>query len=99
MLSFIGSYVNLARGKTGIEGGHNYPPMIRMQDKKPIRVFLQDGENDLDNPFGNWPLANKGMAKALEYKGYDYTFVLAKGAHNGRHANAIMPDALTWLWR
>ncbi len=99
VLSFIGSYVNLAKGKTGIEGGHNYPVMIRAQDKKPIRIFLQDGENDLDNPFGNWPLANKGMAKAFEYKGYDFSFTLGKGAHNGRHANAIMPDALKWLWR
>ncbi len=99
VLSFIGSYVNLQGGKTLFEGGHNYPPMIRKIDKKPIRVFLQDGINDLDNPFGNWPLANQGMAKSLAYKGYDYKFVLGKGAHNGRHANAIMPDALKWLWR
>ena len=73
VLSWIGSFTNLASGKTGIEGGHNYPPMIRRTEAKPIRVFLQDGDHDLDNPFGNWPLANQEMAKALEFAGYDHT--------------------------
>jgi enterochelin esterase family protein len=80
-------------------GGHNYPPMIRKSEKKPIRVLLQDGENDLDNQFGNWPLANKQMAKALEFKGYDYKLVFGTGAHDGNHGGAIFPDSLRWLWR
>ena len=63
--------------------------MIRKSDKKPIRVFLQDGENDLDNQFGNWPLANKQMAKALEFKDYDYKLVFGTEAHNGKHGGAI----------
>jgi enterochelin esterase family protein len=73
--------------------------MIRKSEKKPIRVLLQDGENDLDNQFGNWPLANKQMAKALEFKGYDYKFVFGTGAHDGNHGGAIFPDSLRWLWR
>src|SRR5881394_4127926 len=53
VLSTIGSFTN-------IRGGHNYPPLIRKtMPAKPIRVFLQDGSNDLDNPFGNWFLANQ----------------------------------------
>jgi len=92
VLSHIGSFVDL-------RGGHNYPPMIRKSDKKPIRVFLQDGENDLDNPFGNWPLANQQMAKALAFRDYDYKLVFGQGAHDGRHGGAIFPDSLRWLWR
>lgn len=92
VLSHIGSFVDL-------RGGHAYPSMIRKTDKKRIRVFLQDGENDLDNQFGNWPLANKQMAKALAFKGYDYKFVFGTEAHNGKHGGAIFPDSLRWLWR
>ena len=92
VLSHIGSFVDL-------RGGHAYPPMIRKSEKKPIRVLLQDGENDLDNKFGNWPLANKQMAKALAFKDYDYKFVFGNGAHNGKHGGAIFPDSLRWLWR
>ena len=92
VLSHIGSFVDL-------RGGHAYPPMIRKADKKPIRVFLQDGANDLDNQFGNWPLANQQMAKAFEFKGYDYKFVFGTEAHNGKHGGAIFPDSLRWLWR
>ena len=92
VLSHIGSFVDL-------RGGHNYPPMIRKTEKKPIRVFLQDGENDLDNPFGNWPLANQQMAKALAFRDYDYKLVFGQGGHDGKHGGAIFPDSLRWLWR
>ncbi len=51
VLSCIGSFTN-------IRGGHNYPALIRKTERKPIRVFLQDGSNDLNNLFGDWPLAN-----------------------------------------
>ena len=99
VLSWIGSYTNLAPGKSGIGGGHNYPPMIRRTDPKPIRVFLQDGDHDLDNPYGNWPLANQEMAKALEFKHYDYKFVFGHGDHNPAHGYSILGESLRWLWR
>ena len=67
VLSWVGSFTNIASGKTLREGGHNYPAMIRKTPKKPIRVFLQDGANDLDNIHGNWPLANQQMAKSLAF--------------------------------
>ncbi|MBX6312907.1 MAG: enterochelin esterase [Isosphaeraceae bacterium] len=99
VLSWVGSFTNIASGKTLREGGHNYPALIRKTPKKPIRVFLQDGANDLDNAHGNWPLANQQMAKALEFAGYDYKFVYGNGFHSNRHGRAILPDALRWLWR
>ena len=39
--------------------------MIRKTPRKPIRVFLQAGSNDLDCDWGNWSLANLEMAAAL----------------------------------
>lgn len=99
VLSWVGSYTNIQSGSTLREGGHNYPALIRKTPKKPIRVFLQDGENDLDNQHGNWPLANQTMAKALAFAGYDYRFVFGRGFHNALHGRAILPDSLRWLWR
>src|SRR5581483_6257731 len=61
VLSWVGSFTNIASGPTLREGGHNYPALIRKTEKKPLRVFLQDGANDLDNEHGNWPLANQQM--------------------------------------
>lgn len=92
VLSTIGSFTN-------IRGGDVYPGLIRKTEKKPIRVFLQDGAGDLDNLHGNWPLANRSMAASLKYMDYDYKLVFGDGAHSGKHGGAILPDALRWLWR
>ena len=99
VLSWIGSFTNIASGKTVREGGHNYEAMIRKTPRKPIRVFLQDGSNDLDNSNGNWPLANQTLAKSLAYAKYDYRFEYGQGFHSNRHGRAIFPDTLRWLWR
>ena len=99
VLSWVGSFTNIASGKTRREGGHNYEALIRKTPKKPIRIFLQDGSNDLDNANGNWPLANQQMALALKFAGYDFQFVFGQGFHSNRHGRAILPDSLRWLWR
>ncbi len=99
VVSWIGSFVNIASGKTVREGGHNYEAMIRKTPRKPIRVFLQDGSNDLDNNNGNWPLANQTLARSLAYAKYDYRFEYGQGFHSHRHGRAIFPDTLRWLWR
>ena len=49
---------------TNIRGGDKYPELVRNSPKKPIRIFQQDGANDIVNLFGSWPEANKAMAKA-----------------------------------
>jgi enterochelin esterase-like enzyme len=99
VLSWVGSFTNIASGQTRREGGHNYEALIRKTPQKPIRVFLQDGANDLDNANGNWPLANQQMAKALAFSKYDYKFVVGQGFHSNQHGRAILPDSLRWLWR
>jgi hypothetical protein len=98
VLSHVGSF-------TDIRGGHKYPDIIRAADPKPIRVFLQDGDNDLRTepgnrrPGWNWVIGNLNMAAALEEKDYDYKAVRGEGSHNGNHGGAILPDSLRWLWR
>lgn len=92
VLSHVGSFTN-------IRGGHVYPALIRKTERKPLRVFLQDGSEDLDNAHGNWPLANQQMAAALKYAKYDYQFVYGSGGHSGVHGGAILPESLIWLWR
>jgi len=92
VLSHIGSFTN-------IRGGDAYPGIIRKTAKKDIRVFLQDGSNDLDNQAGNWYLANLQMEKALQFKKYDLKTVWGDGGHTGKHGGATLPDAMRWLWR
>lgn len=92
VMSHVGSFTN-------IRGGHVYPALIRKTPKKPIRVFLQGGEKDLDNEHGNWPLANQQMAKSLAFAKYDYRFEFGTEGHNGIHGGAILPDSMRWLWR
>ena len=99
VVSWIGSFTNIASGESRREGGHNYQALLRKTPRKPIRIFLQDGANDLDNVHGSWPLANLTLASSLAWAGYDYRFEYGKGFHNHRHGRAIFPETLRWLWR
>jgi enterochelin esterase family protein len=106
VISWVGSFTNLQGGPTGVAGGNTYPAIIRhlagwdrKGEPKPMRVFLQDGSNDLDNAAGNWPLANQEMASALAFGGYDYRFELGHGFHSTKHGRALLPEALRWLFR
>ena len=92
VFSAIGTFV-------GIRGGGTYPVLIRKTEPKPIRVFLQDGRNDLDLPHGSWWIGNQDMLAALQYAGYDVRHEWGEGEHNSKHATAIFPEALRWLWR
>jgi enterochelin esterase-like enzyme len=92
VISHIGSFTN-------IRGGDIYPGMIRKTERKPIRIYLQDGSNDLDNLHGHWPLANQQMAAALRFMRYDYVFAYGDGAHSGKHGGSLLPESLKWLWK
>jgi enterochelin esterase family protein len=93
VLTHVGSFTN-------IRGGDRYPGMIRKGSRKrPMRIFMQDGSNDLDNRHGSWPLGNKQLYAALKFRDYDVNFVYGEGGHNGNHGGAILPDSLRWLWR
>ena len=91
VLSQIGSYTN-------IRGGNNYPSIIRKHKKKDIKIFMQDGSNDLNNEHGDWWLANLEMESAFKFKGYEFKFEKGSGTHSGKHGGAILPESLIWLW-
>jgi enterochelin esterase family protein len=99
VMSWVGSFTNIASGASHREGGHNYPALIRKLPRKPIRVFLQDGEQDLDGEAGSWTLANRQMERSLAWAGWDFRSAWGRGFHSPRHGFAIAPDALRWLWR
>jgi enterochelin esterase-like enzyme len=99
VISWTGSFTNIAAGDDRHSGGHNYEALVRRTPKKPIRVVLQDGASDLDNVNGNWFLANQTLAKSLEFAGYDYRADWGPGFHSYAHGRAIFPDSLRWLWR
>lgn len=92
VFSAIGTYVAL-------RGADAFPGLIRKHENKPLRIFLQDGSNDLDIYAGSWFDANRSMLSALEYAGYEVNHVWGEGGHNSKHSAAIMPDALRWIWR
>ena len=92
VISTIGTYVDL-------RGGGEFPTLVRKHEPKPIRVFLQDGSNDLNLYAGSWFLANQSMLSALQYSGYDVNHAWGEGGHDAKQAAAIMPDILKWIWR
>ncbi|HJO08607.1 MAG TPA: SMP-30/gluconolactonase/LRE family protein, partial [Verrucomicrobiota bacterium] len=89
--STIGTYV-------GLRGGGEIPTLIRKTEPKPLRIFLQDGENDLNIYGGDWWIANQMMYRAFKFSGYELNHAWGKGGHNRKHGNAIFPDAMRWLW-
>ena len=91
VFSTVGTFV-------GLRGGNEYPTLIRKTEPKPIRVFLQDGKNDLDIYGGSWWNANLTMLSALQWAGYAVENAWGDGGHNGKHGGAILPDAMRWLW-
>lgn len=92
VFSGIGTYVDL-------RGGGRYAGLVRKTEPKPIRIFLQDGSDDLNIYGGDWWMANQTLQRALVYAGYEVSHVWGEGGHNGRHATALFPDAIRWLWK
>ena len=100
VLSLIGSFVNL-------RGGHAYADLVRQSERKPLRIYLQDGRNDHRGRRGegaydesrDWFLQNIRLMEALRDKGYDLNYSWGIGRHSQKHGGAILPDMLRWLWR
>ena len=92
VLSTIGTYV-------GLRGGNEYPILVRKTEPKPLRIFLQDGNQDQNIYGGNWWISNQQMLSALEFSGYEVKHVWGEGGHNAKHASQIMTDAVRWLWQ
>lgn len=116
VISIIGSYTSLgyvpATANEPMQPGADLlPGLIRKAPIRPLRIFLQDGSNDVNNEHGNWWLANQQMLSALEWANadadskktagprYDINHVWGDGFHQDLHGGTLLPDILRWIFR
>ncbi len=100
VLSIVGSFTNL-------RGGDAYADLVAKSERKPIRIFLQDGRNDNRalRPDGtydqrrDWFYQNVRLKDALVAKGYDVNFTWGMNRHGQKMGGAILPEMMRWLWR
>lgn len=98
VLTTVGSYTSIQWKAGERDGGNLYPFIIRKSPKKNIRVWMQDGNNDLENTHGSWPLQNLQMANSLKMQGYDFKLRWTTSAHGGG-GSPDRAEGLIWLWR
>ncbi len=100
VLSIVGSFTN-------IRGGHQYADIVLKSEKKPIRIFMQDGRNDNRALNANgtydqsrdWFYQNVRLMEALTSKGYEVNYAWGMNRHGQSMGGAIMPEMMRWLWR
>jgi enterochelin esterase family protein len=96
VISIVGSFTRIRGGE-----GDSYPDRVKSADKKPIRVYFQDGVNDNRNadPTRDWHTQNVRLVDALTAKGYDITYSFGIGLHGQKQGGAMLPEMMRWLWR
>src|SRR4029077_1271222 len=99
VVSRIGSFTSIQWHPGVFEGGNVFPFLIRKQPKRNLRVWLQDGANDLENEHGSWPLQNIAMANSLKMRNYDFRLTFGSTIHTRLSGQLEAVDELTWLWR
>ncbi|HMO83679.1 MAG TPA: alpha/beta hydrolase-fold protein [Lacipirellulaceae bacterium] len=100
VLSLVGSFTN-------IRGGHRYSDIVRTNDPKPLRIFLQGCRNDNRGlrPGGaydetwDWFLQNVRLKDALVERGYDVNYSWSIGLHGLKSGGVLLPEMMRWLWR
>src|SRR6202451_4454043 len=101
VISWIGSFsgIQWKEEPALTDGGQDYPDKVLREERRNIRVWLQDGSNDIEGKYGSWPLANLRMANALKFKEYDFHFSFGKGTHNTGQGVDVLPAGSIWLCR
>jgi enterochelin esterase-like enzyme len=101
VISIVGSFTHIRGG-----AGDTYPEKVLAADRKPIRVFFQDGVNDNRaltgdryDPTHDWHFQNVRLVRALTQKGYDINYTWGIGLHGQKQGGAIFPEMMRWLWR
>lgn len=109
VLTYSGTYVN-QQSPLNPETPHGaweyHAHLIPMSRVKPLRIWMQVGENDIrskdeEATYHNWPMANQRMAEALKAKKYHYQFVFCRqaGHVDGRAVRQTLPAALEYVWK
>ena len=83
-----------------IRGGNIWPSVIRTADeRKNLRTCMCVGKYDADIIFGDWILANRDVASALNYRGYDFRLIINEMGHSLTFLKYMIPQALAWFYR
>ena len=107
ILTYSGTFVAQHSTPAYPHGAWEYHEhLIAEAETKPLRVFLEVGESDLDlnKNYGDgmhgWVAANEAMAAALAAKSYHYRYLFAKNAGHvdGKVLRQTLPETLRWLW-
>jgi enterochelin esterase-like enzyme len=101
VITWIGSFTALQwkEDPSNPDGGQDFPDKILREPKRNIRVWMQDGSDDLEIRYGSWSLDNLRLANALKMQGYDFHFSRGKGTHSSAQGAVEFPDEMLWLWR
>jgi enterochelin esterase family protein len=101
VITWIGTFVGIQwkEDPKVPDGGQDYPEKVLREPKRNLRVWLQDGAEDMEMRYGSWPLSNIRMANALKFKEYDFHFSFGKRTHNSGQGAAEFPEEMIWLWR
>ena len=109
VLTYSGTYVNQQSplNPASPHGAWEYHDHVIQQNRrKPLRLWLEVGENDIrskdpESTYHNWVLANQRMAAVLKTKHYPYQYVFAQSAGHGdgRVIRQTLPEALEYVWK
>ena len=99
VITIVGSF-------TDLRGEYIYPELVAASEKKPIRIFMQDGRNDNRgqragnyDPKRDWFYQNVRLMEALTKKGYEVNYTWGIGNHGQKQGGAVFPEMMRWLWR
>jgi enterochelin esterase-like enzyme len=101
IISYSGSFTSLQTNPTYPNGAQAYQEtLIPNSEKKPIRIWMEVGSNDLTNN-GDWRIQNNAFANALKAKGYSYQFLWSEGAGHVERGveRQTMSEAMEWVWK
>jgi enterochelin esterase-like enzyme len=94
----LGSFVRLRANDQG-EYSDRYPALVTSEPRRPLRVTLLSGTNDLDNEYGNWRDAHMAMTTALDCAGYTYRSGFGETSHGDEgHPQDAFGSDLRWLF-
>jgi enterochelin esterase family protein len=107
VLTYSGTYVDQYPDADHPHGAWEYHEhLIPQSPAKPLRVWMEVGQNDLgatnaSAAFHNWLIANMRRADALKTKGCHYQLIYAKGVGHtdGKVIAQTLPQALEFLWQ